>query len=167
MSRISHVVIGIVLIAGASGCAQYHSVCVPADQVRFNDPTKPDQPPLALNDRVKVNPTTGQATVGTLIELTSDRLYLGEGLQFNPDQVRDLHVSWGTKPLGMQGVLYGGLIGVGLGITAGLIFNAGPEETAAATLATGLGGMLAGYWAGRIVVNEKWVEVPPDVWRQP
>jgi len=165
MSRISHFVILILLVASATGCAQSHSLGVPADQVRFNDPTMPDQPTLALNDRVKVNPGTGQAAVGTLIELTPDMLILAEGWQFQTDQIRNLHVSWGTQRLGAKGMLYGGLIGFGIGIAAGLIFDAGPEETASAAVAIGLGGMLSGYWAGQFVTYENWKEVPPEEWR--
>ena len=167
MRQISHVAIWILLVVGAAGCTQYHSVGVPADHVRFNDPTMPDQPALALNDRVKVNPVTGQTAVGTLIELTPDMLVLAEGWEFQTDQVRNLHVSWGTQRLGSRGMLYGGLIGIGTGIAAGLIFDAGSQETAAAAVATGLGGTLAGYWAGQIVTYENWKEVPPEEWRQP
>jgi hypothetical protein len=167
MRQISHFVIGITLVVSMTGCTQSHSVGVPGDQVRFNDPTMPDQPALALNDRVKVNPTTGQAALGTLIELTPDMLYLGEGWQFQTDQIRTLHVSWGTQRLGTRGMIYGGLIGVGIGIAAGLIFDAGSQETAAAAVAIGLGGMLSGYWAGQFVTYENWKEVPPEEWRRP
>ncbi len=167
MRLISLVVVGMVFIAGLTGCSQYHSVGVPADQVRFNDPMRPNQPALALNDRVKVNPTTGHVTVGTLIELTPDMLFLGEGAQFPTDQIKNLHVSWGTQRLGTRGMIYGGLIGVGIGLAAGLVFNAGSQETAAAALGIGLGGMLSGYWAGQIVIHEKWKKVPPEEWRRP
>ncbi|MFV1979602.1 MAG: hypothetical protein ACC655_00470, partial [Rhodothermia bacterium] len=125
------------------------------------------QPALALNDRVKVNPTTGQLVVGTLVELTPELLYLGEGWQFQTDQIRTLHVSWGTRRLGTRGILYGGLIGVGIGAAAGLILGAEPQETASAALAIGLGGMLSGYWAGQFITYEKWKEVPPEEWRRP
>ena len=109
---------------------------------------------------------TGQPAVGTLIELTPEMLYLGEGFQFRTDQIRDLHVSWGTQRLGSRGIAYGGLIGVGIGIAAGLILDAGSQETAAAAVAIGLGGMLSGYWAGQFVIYENWKEVPPEVWRR-
>ena len=166
MTRISDFLIGIALIASVAGCTQTRTLGVPSEEVRFNDSSRPNQPPLALNDRVKVAPKTGETTVGTLIELTPDMLFLGEGHQFETENIRALHVSWGTQRLGTRGILYGGLIGAGIGLAAGLIFDAESSDIAAATVATGLAGMLGGYWAGRAITYETWKEVPSEEWRQ-
>jgi len=123
-----------------------------------------------LGVRVRLTPFTGSPVTGTLFRLTGDTVRLSfPDAGFALDQVRKLEVSRGRRP----NVVWGGLIGGGIGAVGGVAIGAllggiygeggGELEGAAFLGAIGLGGgAVIGGITGLFVETQRWRPVAPE-----
>jgi hypothetical protein len=127
-------------------------------------------PVMMPNDRIRVGYHHGGSTIGTLGGIISDTLYFAEGVMTPVSAIKSISVSGGKHRNQQEGALLGALAGVGLGVAVGLIFTDSGSDGRGSDVFTealvfGLGGTMAGFWLGTIVVTEEWIPIPPSQWR--